>query len=169
MRFLSDKQEQIRFLKFSIVGVTGTFVDFGVMNMMSLLLNMPLVWAQGISFTIAVFNNFLWNRFWTYPESKTKGAPKQMLQFGLINIIGILIRTPLITWVNQTILSFLDSSSLVLPVENFVLSQNMALAFTIVIILFWNFFANRYWTYGNVPIGTENQALAKPKVTSNKR
>lgn len=169
MRFINDKQERIRFLKFSVVGVTGTIVDFGVMNLLSLILSMPLVWAQGISFTTAVINNFLWNRFWTYPESRSKGAPKQMLQFGIINIIGLAIRTPLITWLNQLIIGFLDHSLINLPVENYILSQNMALAVTIVIILFWNFFANRYWTYGNVPIGTGDHSSTTTNITRNER
>lgn len=163
MRSLTDKQERIRFFKFSVVGVTGTIVDFGVMNLLILILNMPFVWAQGISFTTAVINNFLWNRFWTYPESRSKGAPRQLLQFGLINLIGIFIRTPLITWLNRIILEFMDNSSLTLPVENFVISQNLALAITIAIILFWNFFANRYWTYGDVPIGTGGYPSKKTK------
>jgi hypothetical protein len=40
-----------------------------------------------------------------------------------------------------------------LPLENFVVSQNIALAFSILIVMLWNYFANRYWTYSNVPTG----------------
>lgn len=162
MPFLVNKQERIRFLKFSFVGVTGTIVDFGIMNLMSLAFNMPLVWAQAISFITAVINNFLWNRYWTYPESKTKGAPKQLIQFALINVLGILIRTPLISWLNRIILNVIEDASLNMPFENFILSQNLALTVSIGIILFWNFFANRYWTYNNVPIGEAN---SKPPET----
>jgi putative flippase GtrA len=154
MSFFSDKQERIRFLKFSFVGVTGTIVDFGVMNLMSLVFQLPLLWAQMISFTIAVINNFLWNRYWTYPDSRSKKAPQQLIIFVLINLVGILIRTPLISWLNNLILLALNNAAIRLPLENFIISQNSALAVSIVIILFWNFFANRYWTYGDVPIGT---------------
>jgi putative flippase GtrA len=153
MRFLVDKHERVRFLKFSFVGVTGTIVDFGIMNLMSLAFKTPLVWAQAISFVAAVINNFLWNRYWTYPESRTKRAPKQLIQFTLINVPGILIRTPLISWMNRLFLNIIEDTALNLPFESSVLSQNIALAVSIVIILFWNFFANRYWTYNNVPIG----------------
>ena len=156
MSFIADKQERIRFLKFSFVGVTGTIVDFGVMNLMSLVFHLPLLWAQAISFTIAVVNNFLWNRYWTYPDSRSKRAPQQLIQFVLINLVGILVRTPLISWLNNLILKALNNAAIRLPVENFVISQNAALAVSILIILFWNFFANRYWTYGDVPIGTDN-------------
>jgi putative flippase GtrA len=156
MSLIADKQERIRFLKFSFVGVTGTIVDFGVMNLMSLVFHLPLLWAQGISFTIAVVNNFLWNRYWTYPDSRSKRAPHQLVQFVLINLVGILVRTPLISWLNNLILKGLNNAAIRLPLENFVISQNAALAVSILIILFWNFFANRYWTYGDVPIGTNN-------------
>jgi putative flippase GtrA len=156
MSFIADKQERLRFLKFSFVGVTGTIVDFGVMNLMSLVFHLPLLWAQAISFTIAVVNNFLWNRYWTYPDSRSKRAPQQLIQFVLINLVGILVRTPLISWLNKLILDALNNAAIRLPLENFVISQNAALAISILIILFWNFFANRYWTYGDVPIGINN-------------
>ena len=154
MSFIADRKERMRFLKFSFVGVTGTIIDFGVMNLMSLVFHLPLLWAQGISFTIAVVNNFLWNRYWTYPDSRSKKAPQQLIQFVLINLVGILVRTPLISWLNNLVLNALNNTGIRLPLENFVVSQNTALAVSILIILFWNFFANRYWTYGDVPIGT---------------
>lgn len=156
MSLLNSKQERIRFLKFSFVGVTGTVVDFGVMNLMSLVFNTPFFWAQAISFTVAVINNFLWNRYWTYPDSRSKKAEKQLIQFILINVVGILVRTPLISWLNNRLLGTINNLTINLPVENAVVSQNLALAVSIVIILLWNFFANRHWTYGDVPIGAES-------------
>ncbi len=116
---------------------------------------MPLIWAQAISFTVAVFNNFLWNRFWTYPDSRSKAAHRQLIQFFLINVVGIAVRTPLITWLDKVILGMLDRSAVSLPLENFVISQNLALALSVGVIMLWNFFANRYWTYSDVPVGAE--------------
>ena len=156
MSLITNKEERIRFLKFAVVGLTGTFVDFGILNLLRWLFNMPLVWAQAISFVCAVINNFLWNRYWTYPESRSKGASKQLIQFFIISIVGILIRTPLIPWLDQVILTYLENNQITLPLANTVVSQNLALAISIIIILFWNFFANRYWTYGNIPTETEN-------------
>ena len=155
MSFITNKQERIRFLKFAFVGVTGTVVDFGLMNLLRLAFDIPLIWAQAISFTVAVVNNFLWNRFWTYPESRSKAAHQQLIQFVLINVVGIVVRTPLITWLDRVILELLDRSALDLPLENFVISQNLALALSVGVIMLWNFFANRYWTYSDVPVGAE--------------
>jgi len=153
MSLITSKRERIRFLKFSFVGLTGTVVDFGVMNLMRLVFDVPLVWAQLISFICAVLNNFLWNRYWTYPESRSKEATKQFIQFVIINIIGILIRTPLVSWFDNRILALMNNFDISLPVRNMVISQNIALAVSILIVTLWNYFANRYWTYNNIPDG----------------
>lgn len=151
MSLISSKRERVRFLKFSFVGFTGTIVDFGILNLLRIVFDVPIAWAQGISFTCAVINNFIWNRYWTYPESRSKGAPKQLLQFLTINIIGILIRTPLIPWLDEKIIEFLKNTSVQLPLKPSIISQNLALAIAILIVTFWNYFANRYWTYNNIP------------------
>lgn len=150
MTIFTHKQERVRFLKFAFVGVTGTIVDFGLMNLFSLVFGLPLVWAQALSFSIAVVNNFLWNRYWTYPDSRTKAAHFQLIQFALINVVGITIRTPLISWLDPIILKLLNGWQLTLPLENNVISQNAALACSIGVVMLWNYFANRYWTYSDV-------------------
>ena len=151
MSVLTSKQERVRFLKFLFVGITGAVVDFGIMNLMRIVVGLSLVWSQAISFSVAVINNFLWNRYWTYPDSRSKAPYRQLIQFFLINLVGILVRTPLVTWFDKLILNFLDKSSYSLPLENYIISQNLALTGAIGIILLWNFFANRYWTYSDVP------------------
>lgn len=151
MSLFTSQLERKRFLKFAFVGVTGTVVDFGVMNLMRLAFGVPLIWSQAISFTIAVINNFIWNRYWTYPDSRSKAPYRQLIQFILINLIGITVRTPLVTWFDRIILRLLDKRNLSIGLENYVISQNLALAGAIAIILLWNFFANRYWTYSDVP------------------
>lgn len=153
MSLINSKRERIRFLKFSLVGVTGTIVDFGIMNLLRLVFNVPLVWAQVVSFICAVINNFLWNRYWTYPKSRSRPVTKQLIQFFIINVIGILIRTPLVPWFNNLILTLLNKTKVSLPISNMVVSQNLALAASILIVTFWNYFANRYWTYNNIPDG----------------
>ncbi len=156
MSILTSKKERQRFLKFAFVGLTGAVVDFGVLNFLRLAVGLPLVWAQGISFVLAVTNNFIWNRFWTYPESRNKGAPWQLIQFFIINIIGITIRTPLISWLDYLFLKLLNQFEINMFLENYVISQNLALAGSILIVMLWNYFANRYWTYKDIPSDEEN-------------
>jgi putative flippase GtrA len=155
MSLITSKQERVRFLKFVFVGITGAVVDFGILNLLRLVLGVPLIWAQGISFTAAVLNNFLWNRYWTYPDSRSKKTSHQLFQFFIINLIGIIIRTPLISWLDRLVFNILEHLAWDLPIENYILSYNLALTISIGIVMLWNYFANRYWTYNDVP-GNEN-------------
>ncbi|MDY6873427.1 MAG: GtrA family protein [Chloroflexota bacterium] len=166
MTIFTNKQERKRFVKFAFVGVTGTIVDFGLMNLFSFVFKVPLIWAQAVSFSIAVVNNFLWNRFWTYPDSRSKAAHFQLIQFALINVVGIAVRTPLIPLLNTNILKILASWDLSLPLRNEVISQNVALAISVGVVMLWNFFANRYWTYSDVSKdepGDDDPFLSRPQ------
>lgn len=172
MNLINDRRERIRFLKFSFVGITGAIVDFGVMNLLRLALDLPLVWAQAISFVCAVINNFLWNRYWTYPESRNKVVTKQLIQFFMVNIIGILIRTPLVSWLDQIVVRSLGKLPIKIALADHIISQNLALATGILIVLLWNYFANRYWTYNDISdkkdVSTNESLLNQPDINFEK-
>jgi putative flippase GtrA len=147
----NNKKEITRFLRFAVVGSVGAVVDFGIFNLLAGPLKVPSVSASVISFICAVINNFTWNRFWTYPDSRGKSVGKQVLQFFLINAIGLGIRTPLFAWLEKIMISFLSK---IMPVNFFITpvfaGHNFSLAVVILIVMMWNFFANRYWTYNDV-------------------
>ena len=93
---LKNRKERTRFLRFAIVGASGAVVDFGVLNLLTLVFKLAFVPSSVISFISAVINNFLWNRYWTYPDSRSKRVARQLVQFSIINVIGLVIRTPLL-------------------------------------------------------------------------
>ena len=88
-------REGKRFFKFTVVGLVGAVVDFGTFNLLSAILGIWSVVASMLSFTAAVTSNFVWNRFWTYPDSRTKPIRHQAGQFAIVNLIGLAIRTPI--------------------------------------------------------------------------
>ena len=146
---LNSAEERARFLKFATVGAIGTVVDFGIFNLLNIVFGIVPVIAQAFSFATAVINNFLWNRYWTYPESRTKKVHHQMLQFGLINVGGLLIRTPIVGGLEHP-LGHLVAQLGVQPVTADGIGENLALALAIGIVMLWNYFANRYWTYNDI-------------------
>jgi putative flippase GtrA len=79
-------------LRFAFVGVVGAVVDFGTFNLLTHALGVPAILAQVISFTAAIASNFLWNRYWTYPDSRSKPLLHQLSQFAAISIAGLVIR-----------------------------------------------------------------------------
>ena len=147
---ITDVKERNRFIRFAVVGALGAAIDFGVMNLLSHFSNMPLVYAGTISFICAVINNFTWNRFWTYPESRSRPLLGQLGMFFLVNLAGIAIRIPTLHYLEPPLLRFF--------VRTFHASHNMAefyarnltLTVALGIVMLWNFFVNRYWTYNDV-------------------
>lgn len=147
---LSNKNEQRRILKFAVVGGTGTVIDFGIFNLLTQLTPISSIAASVISFSCAVVNNFLLNRAWTFKGSKAHSLPVQMGQFALISVVGLAIRTPIFATLEKV---FTNLATRFLPgffLSPTVIGHNLALACAIVVVLIWNFVANRFWTFKDV-------------------
>ena len=144
------------------VGAIGAVVDFGIFNLLKGVLRLVSPVSQAISFSAAITSNFLWNRLWTYPDSRSKPLRRQALQFVLVNLVGLGIRTPIFVLVEpgmqRAAVALLSAGreSLpaavhrLLPAAN-LLGSNLALAAAVVVVLFWNFAVNRLWTYSDAP------------------
>ena len=149
---LTNPQERTRFLRFAFVGLVGAVVDFGTFNLLSSALGVSAVLASVFSFIAAILSNFTWNRYWTYPDSRTKPVTQQLVQFSVVSVLGLIIRTPIIALLEPPLERSFESATL-LPI-GFVtpklLGENLALAVAVIIVMFWNFFINRYWTYSDV-------------------
>lgn len=168
-----NPRETKRFIKFAVVGTIGAVVDFGTYNILlgpfgraafvpsiidsvapSVTLSPEQVVATSagtISFILAIISNFIWNRYWTYPDSRSKSVRRQFVQFFLVNVTAILVRLPILT---LTVNFFTRTTTQMLPALGeplaLRLGKNLALALAVGIAMFWNFFVNRYWTYGDV-------------------
>jgi putative flippase GtrA len=147
-----NRKEAKRFLKFMFVGAMGAIVDFGVLNLLAHVFDVPVTIAGVISFSLAVTSNFIWNRYWTYPESRAFPAIPQYLQFFVINATALLIRVPILVLVPGPVINLLESWG-VAPATAEVLANNFALALAVGIAMFWNFFVNRFITYRHIKVG----------------
>ncbi len=145
---INNPQERIRFLKFMAVGALGAIVDFGIANLLTHFLDMPLVYAGTISFTCAVVSNFIWNRYWTYPESRSRHLAHQLGMFFLVNVAGVAIRIPVLHFLEPILLAPLQAAHLAISPD--FIARNMTLAVAVGVVMLWNFFVNRYWTYNDV-------------------
>lgn len=148
---LTNSKERSRFVRFAIVGVIGAVVDFGMMNLLNHYLGMSLVLAGTISFIAAIISNFSWNRYWTYPDSRSKPIFRQLTMFAIVSVIGLMIRIPTLALLEPPMERVFASLPFKLPLfpPNFY-ADNLTLAIAVIIVMFWNFFINRYWTYNDV-------------------
>ena len=150
MILINNAKERERFLKFAVVGVIGAVIDFGVMNLLTQVGSMQLVPAGTISFICAVISNFIWNRFWTYPDSRSRPISRQLVMFFAVNIAGVAIRIPILHFVEPPMLQLMGSMSVQALSTAEILAKNLTLALAVGIVMLWNFFVNRYWTYNDV-------------------
>ncbi|MBI9047777.1 MAG: GtrA family protein [Anaerolineaceae bacterium] len=149
-QLLTNKKEQTRFIRFAIVGAIGAVVDFAIFNLLAVIFpDGKNIIFQSISFTAAVISNFLWNRFWTYPDSRSKQISSQLTQFFVVNLIGLGIRTLIYSGFEKLFLNIFTPMT-ALPLSAETISKNLALAGAIGIVMIWNFFINRIWTYNDV-------------------
>jgi len=171
-RFGDKAKEVERFLKFVVVGLFGALVDFGTVYLLQatvlpptdpngnrLILNVTA--ATSIAFAAAVGNNYIWNRFWTYPDARGRSARRQLALFTFVSLIGWLGRT---LWINA---AYHPIGIALMPVAlpliqvfrpGYVpsvsgddkLGTMIAQLIGVVVVMFWNFFANRFWTYNDI-------------------
>jgi putative flippase GtrA len=153
----TNRREFVRFLKFSAVGTLGAVIDFGVLNLLVQLVSFPKVLANACSFTTAVISNFIWNRLWVYPETRGEPLRRQFVQFLVVNLAGLAINTAIFyvsdRWfLGQTGLLAGPVSGLAraIGMEHFDLAYNGAKVIATGVVLFWNFFVNRVWTFRHV-------------------
>ena len=161
-------REVERFIKFAFVGVIGFLIDAGTVlvlqntvlppvNNLSEPLANNVALTQSIAFVLAVCSNFVWNRLWTYPDSRSQSAPRQLTQFAIVSVIGWVIRT---VWIglsyeplgelSTVLISSLDADYAPALLDQHKLGTMVALLFGVIVVMFWNFLANRYWTYNDV-------------------
>jgi putative flippase GtrA len=150
MSIVTNPQERTRFIKFMVVGLIGAVVDFGIMNLFSKLFAMALVWAGTISFLCAILSNFFWNRYWTYPDSRSRPLARQLFMFFIVNVAGLAIRLPILRFLEPPVRQFFTTWALKIPLSPEFLGKNFTLAVAVGIVMLWNFFVNRYWTYNDV-------------------
>jgi putative flippase GtrA len=147
---LSESKERVRFLKFATVGAIGAVIDFGVMNVFTHFLGFKLVYAGTISFICAVLSNFTLNRYWTYPDSRSRHFLHQLGMFFLVNAAGIAFRIPTLHYMEPVMAKAFENMVHLSHTTAQLLAKNATLAFAIGVVMIWNFFINRYWTYNDV-------------------
>jgi len=134
----------VQFVKFGLVGVTNTAVDwiafFLLSNFIFTTKEGELI-AKPIAFLIAMANSFLWNTIWTFKkeygqvirssQNKTKTGAVIFFRYTAISLVG---------W---------GINFLAFKISRFNLNYGeiVALIIASAAATLWNFFANKLWTY----------------------
>lgn len=120
----------LKFIKFGLVGFIGLIVDFGVTWLCKEKLGLQKYLSNSIGFLVAASSNYYLNRIWTFYSQE----PEILMQYGkflLISTIGLALN-------NWLLFYFHDKKKV---------DFYMAKLFAIALVIFWNFFANYFYTF----------------------
>jgi putative flippase GtrA len=134
-----------QFIKFCIVGASSTVIDAGLFNLLHLAFGLHPYFARTLSFSVAVINGFIWNSLWTFRGLGSGSRHAQFVKFAAINVVGLFLNLLI-----MSVVYYLLSGHLPRAHDHAPLRINIALGAAIVVVAFWNFGANKYWTFRGV-------------------
>ena len=119
-----------QFVKFSIVGAMNTIIDFSVFTLFFSHFHWHYLVANIMALLVAGTGSYIFNRRWTFQSQDTRWH-HQLAKFMVVLGLGF----------------SLNEFLLYLFVEHGHLHPLVAKAGAVVLVLFFNFFANRLWTF----------------------
>jgi putative flippase GtrA len=136
-----ERPDVRQFVKFCIVGATSFTIDVGISYILTFGFEMWWVMAKTISFTLAVTNGFVWNRLWTFQAVGRRRKREQYAMFFGVNIVGYILNLVIMKSVFWAATGTWRGQHPTKP------TWAMATLLATAIVVFWNFFANKHWTF----------------------
>lgn len=121
-------------VKFGIVGVTGYVVNLGVFAFLTSSFGVHQAVAAVAAFCVAVTNNFLWNRHWTFAAGDGH-AGFQAARFFAVSIAALLINLLVLEGL------LMETGIAALPAQ----------AIAVAVAMPFNFLGNKLWTFASRP------------------
>jgi len=132
--FINNKKFK-RITRFSCVGGLNTLIDFGMFSLLNSLFGVNYVISQIVSYSSGTLNSYIFNKFWTFTDTKTnKKTTKEVVQFIVVNSASL--------GVSLIGLSILMKYSSINPY--------FAKIFSMVLAQLVNFLGYRFWVFGTI-------------------
>ena len=148
LRNIAQKRGVRQLVKFAIVGTSSTVINLAVLYLMLRLLHGHRYISATVAFLVSVVNGYYWNRRWTFKEAPAKAIHTQFSQFVLVNLVGLGLDLLIIRLASVPLEHELHQLQAGWPPDK--IERVAVLAAQLVAtaaIVFWNFFANRLWTF----------------------
>jgi len=134
-----------QFMRFGIVGVLNTAVQFLVFVLLFRVLHVPMILASGLGYIAGIVNSYLLNRTWTF-KVRRRRETREFLRFVAVNILAM--------GVNLGTLKFLVATWAVVPE----VAQILAIGASLVV----NFAGNKWWTFRESPTPSQRYQADEP-------
>ena len=131
-----------QFAKFCLIGLTSMLIDISVWKFVMARFGWHWIPAQTVSFCFAVTNGFIWNSLWTFRGIGSGSRHQQYVKFVMVNVVGYLLNIAIM----KSVLIGL-TGHLIFHGDHEPMHLNIAKGIAVVFVAFWNFFANKKWTF----------------------
>ncbi|MCO5315196.1 MAG: GtrA family protein [Solirubrobacterales bacterium] len=129
-RWLADNETVRPLIKFCLVGASGYVINLAVFAVSNGMFGIHHMLAAVLAFSVAVLNNFVWNRIWTF-RSTDADVGFQALRFLTVSLASLCL--------NLGLLSLLHDLT---PI-----TELWAQAIAVAAVMPVNFGLNRIWTF----------------------
>ncbi|MGC9930811.1 GtrA family protein [Priestia aryabhattai] len=85
----------LSFIKFALVGVVNTLIDFVVYALLTTI-GVNYILAQWLSYSAGILNSYVMNRKWTF-KKKEKSSKREVISFVVVNLITLSLTSFLLT------------------------------------------------------------------------
>jgi len=140
-------KKRAQFLKYCVGGGTAFIVDFSLLYIFTEFLGLWYLWSATASFVIAVYVNYLIQKFWTF-KSSGQYALRQFLVFTAAQIVGL----------------FINNTALYVLVESFGLWYMFSKAIAAAVVLIWNFWASKMFVFNDEFLSKEPQIIIAAEI-----
>ncbi len=145
------------FIRFCLVGLTGVVVDLGVFYVLRKVLGLGLTRSAILSAEVAIFNNFLWNDFWTFADISRRQIGnrqrlKRFLKFNLVCLSGLVLQTLIV----NIVYNFFKLNG---EIEKIVSIDVLAKLIAIVLVTLWNFWFNMKLSWRVTEVDSSNEKI----------
>jgi len=134
----------VRPVKFAVVGVLNTAVDFVAFNVLATLVGMPIIAANVASYSLGVINSYVWNRRWTFGDRPSERRRAEFVRFIIANIAGAGINTALVWTVLALYHAFVPAAG---PTADSPVTLAAAKALAIVGSMVFNYTVFHRWVF----------------------
>ncbi|MGE5298327.1 MAG: GtrA family protein [Acidobacteriaceae bacterium] len=149
----------VQFSKFVVIGVLNTLIDFAILNLLMYLTHTysgyKVIGLNVISFSIAVINSYVLNKYWAFKDSGSGDQAKKFSQFIVVSLIGAVINSLVVYAVTSVSApaQMLTTIAGYIPVIGSKLADpavfwaNIAKAFATAVALIWNFIGYKFFVF----------------------
>jgi len=129
--------------KFGAIGIFNTSIDFGILNLFSLVTGATTgIIIGGFNIPgqiLAVTNSYLWNKYWVFRSSGQHRQEQDLVKFLAVTITGLILNSALVVIATTYVTPPFDLSGAAW--------LNVAKIFITLFTLIWNFLGYKFFVF----------------------